>query len=154
MHIKEWFIEQHKTLSVAESCTGGRIAAAITSEPGSSQYFLGAVISYTDLLKERLLGVLPTTLQQHGAVSRSCAEEMARGALKLMGSDYALSITGIAGPSGGSAEKPVGTVWVAVCTKEGRVETELFTLTGTRTQIQELATQLALEKLRRFIHAV
>jgi nicotinamide-nucleotide amidase len=102
------------TLSVAESCTGGYISHLITQHAGSSQVFLGGVVSYSNQLKESVLGVKPETLQQFGAVSGETVKEMVEGALRNFNSDYAVAVTGIAGPDGGSAEKPVGTVWIAV----------------------------------------
>ncbi len=104
------------TLSLAESCTGGYLSHLITQHPGSSRVFLGGAVTYSNALKEGLLGVKPETLRQFGAVSRQTAEEMAQGAVVHFGSDYAVSITGIAGPDGGTEEKPVGLVWMAVAT--------------------------------------
>jgi len=106
------------TLSVAESCTGGYISHLITQHPGSSQVFLGGAVSYSYELKERILGVKNETLWQYGAVSRETVKEMVEGALLNFKSDYALAVTGIAGPDGGTPEKPVGTVWIAVASGE------------------------------------
>lgn len=103
-----------KTLSVAESCTGGRIASLFTAMPGASGYFYGSVTSYDNSVKENILNVPAGIIGTYGAVSRECAEAMARGVRLALGTDYALSTTGIAGPDGGSDEKPVGTVWIAV----------------------------------------
>jgi len=102
------------TLSVAESCTGGYISHLITQHPGSSRVFLGGGVTYSNELKESLLGVKPETLDQHGAVSGETVTEMVEGAIKHFGSDYAIAVTGIAGPDGGTEEKPVGTVWIGV----------------------------------------
>jgi len=106
-------IQKNKTFAIAESCTGGLIASRITDVPGASQVFLGGVTSYADAVKISILGVDTQTLQQHGAVSEACALEMVRGIYKLTGADFCASITGIAGPSGGSDDKPVGTVFLA-----------------------------------------
>ena len=106
------------TLSVAESCTGGYISHLITQHPGSSQVFLGGAVSYSYELKERILGVKNETLWQYGAVSMETVKEMVEGALLNFKSDYALAVTGIAGPDGGTPEKPVGTVWIAVASGE------------------------------------
>ncbi len=102
------------TISVAESCTGGLLASRITDVPGSSAYFRGGIIAYQNDLKERLLAVPSQVIVRHGAVSRQTAEAMACGCRDLLASDIALSITGIAGPSGGSGKKPVGLVYIAV----------------------------------------
>lgn len=109
------------TISSAESCTGGMIAHLLTSVPGSSAYFKGSVVAYDNRIKTRLLGVREETLKQSGAVSRETAEEMAEGALKLFNCDLAVASTGIAGPDGGTPEKPVGTVWIAVASEEKTV---------------------------------
>ena len=101
------------TLSVAESCTGGYISHLLTQHAGSSQVFFGGTVSYSNALKESVLGVNAETLNQHGAVSREAVKEMAEGALQNFKSDYALAVTGIAGPGGGTGDKPVGTVWIA-----------------------------------------
>lgn len=102
------------SLSVAESCTGGKIASLFTSVPGASRFFYGSVTSYDNSVKTNLLGVHEDILEKYGAVSRECAEAMAAGVRRVTGTDFGLSTTGIAGPDGGSDEKPVGTVWVAV----------------------------------------
>lgn len=112
--VHEKLIQEGKTLSLAESCTGGAIASRITSQSGSSNYFLGGVVSYSNQAKHSLLGVEESTLKKHGAVSEETAKEMVLGALDAFDSDYALSITGIAGPDGGTEEKPVGLVYGGV----------------------------------------
>lgn len=108
-----------KTLATSESCTGGLLGDRITRVPGSSAYFLGGVIAYANDVKERLLGVQKETMIAYGAVSEETALEMARGVRRVLKADYGLSITGIAGPGGGSPEKPVGLTWVAVSGPEG-----------------------------------
>lgn len=100
------------TLAVAESCTGGLVGDAITDVPGSSDYFLGGVLAYSNPVKQGLLGVQPATLEIHGAVSPQCAAEMAQGVRRLIGSDVALSVTGIAGPGGDTATKPLGLTYI------------------------------------------
>ena len=105
--------------TAAESCTGGLVTAAITSVAGASEVFDGGVCSYANSVKAGLLGVSETTLREHGAVSEACAAEMARGVRRLMGADLAVSVTGIAGPGGGTPEKPVGTVCFGISTPEG-----------------------------------
>ena len=115
------------TVSTAESCTGGKIASLITSVPGSSGWFRGSVVAYDNSIKTGILGVNKETLKLYGAVSAETAGEMARGARRLMGTDYSVAVTGIAGPTGGTAEKPVGTVWIAIDSERGVVtEKQIF----------------------------
>ena len=108
---------QKMSLSTAESCTGGGIAALVTSVPGSSEYFKGGIVAYSNEAKMSLLHVSFDTLQKYGAVSRETVIEMAKGAMKTLKTDCAIATSGIAGPGGGSPEKPVGTVWIAVAYK-------------------------------------
>lgn len=108
---------QKMSLSTAESCTGGGIAALVTSVPGSSEYFKGGIVAYSNEAKMSLLHVSSDTLQKYGAVSRETVIEMAKGAMKTLKTDCAIATSGIAGPGGGSPEKPVGTVWIAVAYK-------------------------------------
>lgn len=114
-----------KTLSTAESCTGGMISSLITSVPGSSEYFLGSVTSYANSVKENVLGVPSRIIEEYGAVSSECVSAMAEGVRRLTGSDYSVATSGIAGPGGGSDQKPVGTVWIGVSSHMG---TETFSL--------------------------
>ena len=109
-------IERGKTLAVAESCTGGTIASKFTAQAGASAYFLCGVVSYSNESKCNVLGVNMSDITQNGAVSEQVAIAMAKGAKVISGADFAISTTGIAGPSGGSKEKPVGTVWIGVAT--------------------------------------
>ncbi len=108
---------KHLTLSTAESCTGGNIAARLTSVPGSSVYFKGSIIAYDNDVKITLLNVTTETLEKHGAVSRKTVEEMVKGAMKTLKTDCAVATSGIAGPGGGTPQKPVGTVWIAAAYK-------------------------------------
>lgn len=110
--------ERGETLSTAESCTGGLIGHRITVIPGSSAYYKGGVISYSNEIKERVLGVRGETLRQYGAVSEAVVKQMAEGVRLLMDTDYGVATSGVAGPGGGTPEKPVGTVWIAVATHE------------------------------------
>jgi nicotinamide-nucleotide amidase len=136
-----------KTLAVAESCTAGRLGWRITRVPGSSEYFRGGVIAYSDEVKTGLLNVDPATLKAHGAVSEHTAREMAAGARAATGADVGLAVTGVAGPGGGSPQKPVGLVYVAVAGPADRVRRLRFA--GGRDAVREQATQAALELLRR-----
>lgn len=117
------FRERGLSLSLAESCTGGMIAAALTGVPGASDIFWGSAVTYINSAKEHILGVSSETLERHGAVSEECAREMAEGSRRIYGADLAMSVTGIAGPGGGSYTKPVGTVWFGFSSKNG---TEAF----------------------------
>lgn len=111
-------IAQNHTLSTAESCTGGGIASIITAIPGSSQYFHGGIVAYANEVKMALLEVQSETLEKHGAVSEQTVVEMAKGAMKSMKTTCSIATSGIAGPGGGTAEKPVGTIWIAVACNE------------------------------------
>ena len=112
--IQAWMVAHKKTLVLAESCTGGHLAAKLVDVPGASQYFLGSVVTYHNSIKTKALGVKKKTLESYGAVSKEVVHEMVQGALQLSGADYALAVSGIAGPSGGTEDKPVGTVWCAL----------------------------------------
>lgn len=115
--IGKLLIANNLSLSTAESCTGGGVAALITSVPGSSGYFKGGIVAYDNEVKKNLLGVSPETLSAYGAVSRETVIEMAKGAMNRLKTDCAIATSGIAGPGGGTLEKPVGTVWIAVAYK-------------------------------------
>lgn len=129
-------IEKNITISTAESCTGGSLGKIITSVPGASSIYGYGFITYANEAKERLLGVFPETLEKYGAVSHQTACEMAQGAKKVSGSDIAVSVTGIAGPGGGTQEKPVGLVYIAIAYNNG-VEFKKLNLKGTRDEIRE-----------------
>ena len=139
-------IATNQTVSVAESCTGGLLGAALTELPGSSCYFLGGVQAYANEVKEGLLGVSHETLVSFGAVSGEVASEMAGGIQRLTGSDWAISTTGVAGPDGGSGEKPVGTVWISVVGCDGLYSQKLE-LDGDRTDVRQGAVRWALSML-------
>ena len=141
--IADHLTSRRQTVTCAESCTGGLLAGALTSLSGSSQWFHQSFVTYSNQAKQDRLGVMPDTLLKHGAVSRETVYEMARGAKAVAQADYALSISGIAGPSGGSAAKPVGTVWFGLDTPEGLFEqTALFT--GDREAVRAQAVEYAL----------
>jgi nicotinamide-nucleotide amidase len=137
------------TLALAESCTGGLASALLTDVPGSSQYFLGSIVSYGNAAKEGLLGVGADTLRAHGAVSAEAAREMALGARSRFDADLAVSITGIAGPDGGSPEKPVGTVFFALADRDGAGAATRRLFVGDRAVVRRASCLHALELLRR-----
>ncbi len=143
--------EGRRTVALAESCTGGMVSALLTDVPGSSEYFLGAVVSYANAAKEGLLGVGAGTLRAHGAVSEEAALEMARGALERFGADVAVSVTGIAGPDGGSADKPVGTVHFGLAARGGATAAKKRLFVGDRSVVRRAASVQALELLRRHL---
>ena len=134
------------TCATAESCTGGGVGHAITGVPGSSAVFMGGVISYDNSVKRDVLGVPDEVLATKGAVSSECAAAMAKGARRLLKTDLAVSLTGIAGPGGGSAEKPVGLVWFGLASASG-VTTEKMVFPGDREAVRTAAIEHALELL-------
>ncbi len=137
-----------QTLSLAESCTGGYLAHLFTSLPGASGVFVGGAVSYSYEMKERMLGVNPDTLWETGAVSEETVREMAEGALRNFSSDYAIAVTGIAGPDGGTPEKPVGTVWIAVATKD-KTSAKKYVFGNKRIQnIERTATNAMVDLLK------
>jgi len=144
-------IEKKLTLATAESCTGGNIAHKITEIPGSSAYFNGSIVAYSNQIKNTVLGISNTDIEKYGAVSKEIVEQMAQNARQLLKADYAVATSGIAGPTGGTAEKPVGTVWIAVSTPT-ETSSKLAIFGKARLQNIERATQTALlellEKLR------
>ncbi len=144
--IGEILIAKKLTMATAESCTGGRIAHLITSIPGSSTYFLGGVVSYSNQVKEEVLGVSEDNLRQWGAVSEPVVEQMVKGVKKLLHVDCAVATSGIAGPGGGTPDKPVGTVWIAVICNE-KLKTSLYHLSGNRLDIINQSSEIALRML-------
>ncbi|MBV6458083.1 MAG: putative competence-damage inducible protein [Fimbriimonadaceae bacterium] len=134
-------------VAVAESCTGGMLGARLTSIPGSSDVVVGGAITYANSMKVKLAGVTEETLVQHGAVSAECAKEMALGVKELCSADFTLSVTGIAGPGGGSAEKPVGLVYIGVAAP-GSVEAFQYSFPGSREVVRQRSVQAALFRLR------
>lgn len=139
--------EKKWSVGFAESCTGGLLSATITGLAGVSDVFMGSIVSYANDVKVDVLGVRAETLRAFGAVSEETAREMARGALRVLRSTTAVAITGIAGPSGGSDEKPVGMVWFAAA-GPGFEETSLQRFAGDRTEIQRRSAEFAMEFLR------
>lgn len=133
-------------LATAESCTGGLLASTLTDTPGSSDWFAGSVVAYSNAVKERLLGVNPDLLREHGAVSEPVVLAMAQGALKTLGADVSVAISGIAGPSGGTPGKPVGTVWMAWAWPSG-ARARLHTFSGPRESVKAQAVMAAINGL-------
>ena len=140
-----------KTVATAESCTGGWIAKSITDISGSSGCFAYGLVSYSNGAKESLLGVSPATLEEHGAVSDAVVREMAQGALSLSGADVTAAVSGVAGPDGGSEEKPVGTVWFAWATRNKdklEIDAEKRFLKGDREQVRAQTVVISLQGIR------
>jgi PncC family amidohydrolase len=151
-HLKDLLKAKNLTVATAESCTGGLLAGALTDVAGSSAYMLGGVVSYANDAKVALLGVNPATLEEVGAVSEEVARQMARGARERLGSDVAISVTGVAGPDGGSPDKPVGLIWIGLSDGRGeRAERYLFDSAnapdGVRARNRALTVEAALKML-------
>lgn len=140
-----------QTLAFAESCTGGKLSGAFSEVPGASAVFVGSIVSYSNTLKQNILGVSPSLLKTLGAVSDATALAMAKGVKRLTLSSWAVSITGIAGPSGGTEQKPVGTVWFALV-GPGIEVTEKKIFNGDRSQIQKQSVEFATNFLKRNIN--
>lgn len=138
--------ERCRTIATAESCTGGRLAALLNEHSGSSAYYMGSVIAYDNSVKQQVLGVSADTLATDGAVSEACVRQMAEGVRQLLHTDYAIATSGIAGPTGGTPDKPVGTVWMAWATPEG-TKAECCHYSGDRAQITNNAAMAAVAKL-------
>lgn len=143
----DMLLEKNKTVCFAESCTAGMVSSEFVDIPGASQVFMGSVVSYGNKVKSNLLGVSNDVLDNLGAVSRECAQEMAEGARKLLGTDIAVSITGIAGPTGESATKPVGLVYLAISDENGTEVKELH-LSGNRSRVRHVAVLHAFNLIR------
>jgi len=141
-------LEHHSTLSIAESCTGGLVSDRITDVSGSSEYFQGGVLAYSNQVKVDLLGVSSEVLNQHGSVSPPVAIQMAQGVKKLLKSDYGIGITGIAGPTGATPQKAVGLVYIALASPQEAYSRD-FRFSGDRAIIKRRASQMALDMLRR-----
>ena len=144
--------DQGLTIAVAESCTGGLIAHRLTNVPGSSAYFVGGVVAYANEIKEQVLGVSGETLAAHGAISEETVREMARGVRRLLGTDLAISATGIAGPTGGTPQKPVGLVYVALAASDQELG-ERHLWRGDRLENKRQTSEAALEMLRQYLEA-
>ncbi|PUA26558.1 MAG: damage-inducible protein CinA [Cellvibrio sp. 79] len=149
-HLGAQLLQRNWRIATAESCTGGGVAAAITTVPGSSGWFEYGIVCYANSAKQKLLGISAATLEREGAVSEAVVVEMARGVLALAQADIAVAISGVAGPDGGSPEKPVGTVWFAWVTANKEIKTELKKFAGDRVAIQKQAVAFALEGALKF----
>ncbi len=147
----EMLRKRHLTISVAESCTGGLIGHLLTNVPGSSDYFLGGMITYSNESKIELLGVSSETLETHGAVSNPMVQEMARGVRERLNSNIGLSVSGIAGPDGGTAVKPVGTVHIGLAAND-KVFSGKYRFQGAREEIKLNTAMMALDWVRRYLH--
>jgi nicotinamide-nucleotide amidase len=148
--VVELLIKHKMKLATAESCTGGLIAQKITSVAGASECFDCGVVTYSNEQKQKLLGVSAETLEKFGAVSEQTALEMCKGVRTLADADFGISVTGIAGPGGGTPEKPVGTVWIGICGKNLH-KAERFLFNGDRQQVRESTAQTALKMLEEAI---
>ena len=144
-------LEQHKQLAVAESCTGGWLAKSLTDIAGSSAWFERGLVTYSNAAKQDLLGVSAATLTEHGAVSEAVAREMVQGLLANSPADVAVAISGIAGPGGGTADKPVGTVCFAWAVRGGVTQAETCRFDGDRTMVRRRSVQHALEVLLKLL---
>ena len=142
----------NRTLAVAESCTGGLFAARICDQPGASAYFLGAAVAYSNSSKESLLDVDPDLIETHGAVSSEVACALAEGSRSAFGADFGIGITGVAGPDGGTEDKPVGLVWFAVAGEDG-CETRSVQIPGARADVRERSTTVAMHLLYRALNS-
>ncbi len=148
--IANLLLDQKKTVATAESCTGGNMAHMLTAMAGSSAYFKGSIVAYSNEVKANVLGVNKNSLEDFGAVSQQVVEQMAAGACKTIGSDYAIATSGIAGPDGGTDEKPVGTVWIAVASSD-KVVSEKFTFSKERGRNIRMASMAGFNMLRKLI---
>jgi nicotinamide-nucleotide amidase len=149
--IIEKLAEKHQTISFAESCTGGRLAAAFTAVSGASAVLDGSVVTYSNAIKHTWLGVDYEILEKYGAVSSQCVSQMLEGIKNLSGADYALAVSGIAGPTGGTEEKPVGTVYIGLQTPLTQEVFQCF-FHGEREHVQAQSAAYAIEKLEEFLN--
>ena len=150
MEIARKLMEKRLTLAVAESCTGGLLSNTLTDVPGSSKWFKGGVVAYTNEIKKRILGVNTATLKKYGAVSKETALELAKNVRKKLNSGIGVSVTGLAGPGGGTQKTPVGTVFIGVYDGKKTLVKKLR-LKGTRVKIKKKAVQAAIKMLQKFI---
>jgi len=149
--IHHHLIKEQKLLALAESCTGGLLASMFTAIPDASKYLLGSLVTYSNRLKSSLLKVSPKTLLQSGAVSRETADEMLIGLMKTCNAEYGIAVTGVAGPSGGTQEKPVGTVFIALGAQGSKPHVVECHFKGDRASIQEQACERAISELAQLL---
>ena len=145
----EHLAEKGKTLCTVESCTGGLVFSTLTAIAGASAVLDRGFITYSNQAKQDMVGVAPETLIQFGAVSQQTAAEMAKGGQRTAGTDLSVSLTGIAGPGGGTQDKPVGLIWISACTNDGRQITERYQFSGDRQKIRQAACDAALNLLQK-----
>lgn len=150
--VAERLADRRLRLAVAESCTGGLLSARLTDRPGASRYLTAGLVTYSNDAKERLLGVPPETLAAYGAVSEQTVRAMTAGALRAADADAAMAITGVAGPDGGTADKPVGTVWVGAAVGD-RMEAERHRFDGDRAAVRTASVQACLALMERLLEA-
>ncbi len=143
--LAQCLVEAKMTVATAESCTGGMVAQYLTQLPGSSKWFDRSFVTYSYEAKYEMLGVRPTTIMAHGAVSQECVEEMALGCLQQSHAQLVVAISGVAGPDGGTPHKPVGSVWIAWAGHHMSLDSQFFHFDGDRQSIREQATQVAIE---------
>lgn len=147
--LKTWMIQHKKTLALAESCTGGKIAAQLTAIPGASNYFLGSLVTYSNSLKQKILHISEKNLNKHGSVSAETVKEMVTHLLQITEADFGIAVSGIAGPTGGTAEKPVGTIWAALMERGHEPIVWKFRANGNRQKIILMTTTRILSALYR-----
>ncbi|MGP9833948.1 nicotinamide-nucleotide amidase [Marinobacter sp. NSM] len=147
----DWLAEHGKTIATAESCTGGWVAKVLTDRAGSSAYLMAGLVTYSNEAKQAILGVEESVLAEHGAVSEPVVRQMVAGAIRAADVDIAVAISGIAGPGGGSDEKPVGTVWFAWGTGPDRIETSLQCFDGDRDQVRRKSVLYVLQGVTEFL---
>lgn len=140
-----------KTITTAESCTGGLVASMITKISGSSDIFNGSIVTYSNSIKNQELGVSNQTLESFGAVSIECVNEMLDGSIKKFQADFAIAISGVAGPNGGTKNKPVGSVVIGIASKNGSKKIKIYYLKGSRISIQKQSAKLSLKKILKFV---
>lgn len=149
--LQELLIKHNKTITCAESCTGGLISSYITQISGSSNIFKGSIVSYSNEIKEQELGVKNSTLEKYGAVSLQTVKKMLQGSIKKFNANYAIAVSGIAGPDGGTNKKPVGTVIIGVMDDKGAFEIDNFLFQKSRIEVQKSAAKTSLKKILNFV---